>query len=48
MIRVVSMTLLRYGLDMPVRWWPRVRRYGSPWRAVYEIDWLRLTLVVRR
>lgn len=45
-MKTTTITIMRYR-DVPIRWWPKARRYGSPWRRVYEIDWLRLTFMVR-
>jgi hypothetical protein len=46
MTRTTTITIIRYR-DSSIRWWPKFRCYGSPWRRVYEIDWLRLTVMVR-
>lgn len=46
MNQLLTITVLRYP-GAARRWWPRVRRFGSPWRRMWEIDWLRFTVVVR-
>ena len=44
MIRATTITIMRHS-GGPIRWWPKWRRYGSPWHRVYEVDWLRITLM---
>lgn len=46
MIHTTTITIMSHP-GASVRWWPKMRRYGSPWRRVYEIDWLRVTVMVR-
>ena len=46
MTKTTTITIMRYR-DTSIRWWPKLRRHGSPWHRVYEIDWLRFTVMVR-
>jgi hypothetical protein len=41
-----TITIMRYQ-GIPTRWWPKVHRFGPAGRRVYEIDWLRVTVMVR-